>query len=235
MTGNLGRNQAQAHETLLLGFMRTNKETNKLSNNWDGFGLDWLPTCNHKLKYPYHFTHNASILKGPGPYPVDLVPQKYLIFGLFVGTQLPEIPFIESSSTSAWLLNPLECSPQKQNGWTLRFCFWGWIMWKMYNKTIIEFGFHMISWIIKTSCLCYLPQPSASADNRDLGFDNSWYHAQPHPIIVYYRRGGIYPLDIVCYPLFEQSANFDVSNNDVTAFWARKRKVSLSAKEINAV
>ena len=53
----------------------------------------------------------------------------------------------------------------------------------MYNKTIIEFGFRMISWIIKTSCLYYLPQPSASADNRDLGFDNSWYHAQPHPII----------------------------------------------------
>ena len=57
----------------------------------------------------------------------------------------------------------------------------------MYNKTIIEFGFRMISWIIKTSCLCYLPQPSASADNTDLGFDNSWYHAQPHPIIVYYN------------------------------------------------
>ena len=37
-----------------------------------------------------------------------------------------------------------------------------------------------------TSCLCYLPQPSASADNTDLGFDNSCYHAQPHPIIVYY-------------------------------------------------
>ena len=82
-------------------------------------------------------------------------------------------------------------SPQKQNGWTLRFCFWGWIMWKMYNKTIIEFGFHMISWIIKTSCLCYLPQPSASADNTDLGFDNSWYHAQPHPIIVYYQNRGL--------------------------------------------
>ena len=46
----------------------------------------------------------------------------------------------------------------------------------MYNKTIIEFGFRMISWIIKTSCLYY----------TDLGFDNSWYHAQPHPIIVYY-------------------------------------------------
>ena len=56
---------------------------------------------------------------------------------------------------------------------------------KMYNKTIIEFGFCMISWIIKTLCLYYLPQPSASGDNTDLGFDNSWYHAQPHPIIVY--------------------------------------------------
>ena len=32
--------------------------------------------------------------------------------------------------------------------------------------------------------LCYLPKPTASADNIDLGFDNSWYHAQPHPIII---------------------------------------------------
>ena len=62
---------------------------------------------------------------------------------------LADIAFIMSSSTSAWLQSPLECSPQKQNGWTLRFCFWGWIMWKMYNKTIIEFSFRMISWIIK--------------------------------------------------------------------------------------
>ena len=96
-----------------------------------------------------------------------------------------DIAFIMSISTSAWLLSHLECSSQKQNGWTLRFCFWGWIMWKIYNKTIIEFGFRMISWITKTSWLCYLPQPSASADNTDLGFDNSWYHAQTHPIIVY--------------------------------------------------
>ena len=81
-----------------------------------------------------------------------------------------DIAFIMSSSKSAWLLSPLECSPQKQNDQMLRFCFWGWIMWKMYNKTIIEFGFRMISWIIKTSCLCYLSQPSASADNTDLGF-----------------------------------------------------------------
>ena len=50
----------------------------------------------------------------------------------------------------------------------------------MYNKTITEFGFRMISWIIKTPCLCYLPKPI------DLGFDNSWYHAPSHPIIVYY-------------------------------------------------
>ena len=97
-----------------------------------------------------------------------------------------DIAFIMSSSTSTWLLSPLECSPQKQTGWTLRFCFWGWMMWKMCNKTIIELGFRMISWIIKTSCLCYLPQPSASADNTALGFHNSWYHVQPHPIIVYY-------------------------------------------------
>ena len=76
------------------------------------------------------------------------------------------------------------CFPQKQNGWTLRFCFWGWIMWTMYNKTIIEFGFRMISWIIKTSCLCYLPKPKAEADSTDLGFDYPWYHAQPHPIII---------------------------------------------------
>ena len=27
-----------------------------------------------------------------------------------------DIAFITSSSTSAWLLSPLECSPQKQNG-----------------------------------------------------------------------------------------------------------------------
>ena len=39
-----------------------------------------------------------------------------------------DIACIMSSSTSASLPRPLECSPQKQNSWTLRFCFWGWIM-----------------------------------------------------------------------------------------------------------
>ena len=42
-----------------------------------------------------------------------------------------DIAFIMSSSTFAWLLSRLECSRQKQNGWTLPFCFWGWIMWKI--------------------------------------------------------------------------------------------------------
>ena len=142
-----------------------------------------------------------------------------------------DIAFIMPSSTSAWLLSPLECS-QKQNGWTLRFCFRGWIMWKMCNKTIIIIAYVIcriiiiiiayvicriiiiiayvicriiiiiiayVIWIIKTSCLCYRPPPSASADNTDLGFDNSasadntdlsfdnsWYHPHPHPIFVYY-------------------------------------------------
>ena len=64
-----------------------------------------------------------------------------------------DIAFIMSSSTSAWLLSPLECSPQKQNGWTLRFCFWGWIMSKMYNKTInwIRFS-HDIMNYYSTNC-----------------------------------------------------------------------------------
>ena len=41
----------------------------------------------------------------------------------------------------------------------------------------------MILQIIKTSALYYLAQPTASADNTDLGLDNLRYHAQPHPII----------------------------------------------------
>ena len=58
----------------------------------------------------------------------------------------------------------------------------------MYNKTIIGFGFRMISRIIQTSV--YVIRLSfASADNTiDLGLNNSWYHAQPHPIIAYSRR-----------------------------------------------
>ena len=71
----------------------------------------------------------------------------------------------------------LEKNPFRGGGMDI---FWNY---KMYNKTIIEFGFRMISWIIKTSCLCYLLKPRAEADNTaDLGFENSWYHAQPHPI-----------------------------------------------------
>ena len=49
-----------------------------------------------------------------------------------------DIAFIMSSSTSTWLLSPLECSPLKQNGWMLRFCFWGWIMWKCIIKQLLN-------------------------------------------------------------------------------------------------
>jgi hypothetical protein len=55
----------------------------------------------------------------------------------------------------------------------------------MYNKTIIGFGFRMTLRIIQTSVNVILLS-FASADNIDLCLNNSWYHAQPHPIIVYY-------------------------------------------------
>ena len=136
-----------------------------------------------------NFSHNSFIQKRKrsvqpfcfwGEHSKGLSNQADVELDMVNAISAADIAFIMSSSSSAWLLSPLECSSQKQNGWTLRFCFSGWIMWKMYNKTIIEFSFRMISWIIKTSFLCYLPQPSASADNTDLGFYNSWYHAQPH-------------------------------------------------------
>ena len=38
--------------------------------------------------------------------------------------------------------------------------------------------------IIIKALVCYLPQPSSSADNTNFGLDNYRYHAQPHPIIV---------------------------------------------------
>ena len=36
-----------------------------------------------------------------------------------------------------------------------------------------------------TSCLFYRPRPKAEAADIDLGFDNSEFHVQPHPITVY--------------------------------------------------
>ena len=59
-----------------------------------------------------------------------------------------DIAFIMSSSTSAWLLSPLECSPRKQNGRTLRFCFWGWFL-----HDIMNFCFCMISPRVCVICL----------------------------------------------------------------------------------
>ena len=50
------------------------------------------------------------------------------------------------------------------------------IVWKMYNRTIDEFGFRMISWIIKP-CACII---CGATQTMIL-----WYHAQPHPTIAY--------------------------------------------------
>ena len=36
----------------------------------------------------------------------------------------------------------------------------------------------------------------SSADNFDLGLDKSWYHVQPHPIIVKYIRSSVSPNDL---------------------------------------
>ena len=54
----------------------------------------------------------------------------------------------------------------------------------MYNETIIGNGFRMISRVIQTS-VKVTRLSFALADNFHLGLNNSKYHAQPHPIIVY--------------------------------------------------
>ena len=56
----------------------------------------------------------------------------------------------------------VQCLPGYQAPWSV-----------LLGNRMAELGFRMISWIIKTSCLYYLPQPSASADNTDLSFDNT--------------------------------------------------------------
>ena len=58
-----------------------------------------------------------------------------------------DIAFIMSSSTSAWLLSPLECSPQKQNSRMLRFCFWGWICIYVLNYSFNSFNSLLNSFI----------------------------------------------------------------------------------------
>ena len=46
----------------------------------------------------------------------------------------------------------------------------------MYNKQLLNEAEHYIKNYPDQSP-CYLPKPSASADNIDLGQDNSWYYA----------------------------------------------------------
>ena len=66
-----------------------------------------------------------------------------------------DIAFIMSSPMSAWLLSPLECSPQKQNGWTPCFCFWGWIMWKCIIKQLLNSVFAWYHELPKP-CVCVI-------------------------------------------------------------------------------
>ena len=101
--------------------------------------------------------------------------------------------YIENTYTTLWRHTNLCCLCQMQN--TNGLCQnskYKWLLQgkgsqiQINNKTIIEFGFRSIWGIIKASVLCYLPQPSASADNTNLCLNNSSYPTRPHSIIVYY-------------------------------------------------
>ena len=78
-----------------------------------------------------------------------------------------DITFIMSSSTSAMLLKPLGVFSSCRNKMTE--CFTSVSEDKLCEKCIIK---QLLNSVFAL-CLCYLPQPSASADNTDLGFDNS--------------------------------------------------------------
>ena len=76
-----------------------------------------------------------------------------------------DITFVMSSSTSAWLLSPLECSPQMAESFASVFED------ELCEKCIIKQLLNSVfAWYHELS-------------KPDLGFDNSRYHAQPHPII----------------------------------------------------
>jgi hypothetical protein len=69
---------------------------------------------------------------------------------------------------------------------------------------------------------CYLPQPSASADNIDLGLNNSGYPnpAQPHPIIVNsirkmlqkYILNTVYNYKLLKYTTYLKRADCSINN-----------------------
>ena len=58
--------------------------------------------------------------------------------------------------------------------------------WWSNDKTIIELGYHKISWFASVSQINYLPRPSASEIIELLATDKSQYFARPRPIIVNY-------------------------------------------------
>ena len=53
--------------------------------------------------------------------------------------------------------------------------------WWSNDKTIIELGYHKISWFVSVSQINYLPQPLASPQIDMLAIDKSQYFAQPRP------------------------------------------------------
>ena len=67
-----------------------------------------------------------------------------------------DIAFIMSSSKFAWLPSPLKCSPQKQNGWMLCLCFFGW---GCVIKQLLNSVFARKIWKLSRPRAChYLPQ-----------------------------------------------------------------------------
>ena len=58
-----------------------------------------------------------------------------------------------------------------------------------------------IKQLLNSVCAWYheLSKPRVCVICTDLGFDNSWYHAQPHAIIVYYQY---FPQDLTPAPTF---------------------------------
>ena len=53
--------------------------------------------------------------------------------------------------------------------------------WWSNDKTIIELGYHKISWFASVSQINYLPKPKALTNQWQLATDKSRYFAQPRP------------------------------------------------------
>ena len=93
------------------------------------------PNSTIVLLYIFHIIHSQKQKQsvqlfcfwGRGEHYKGLSNQADIELDMINAISAADVAFIISSSASAWLLSPLECSPQKQSGRTLRFCFWGWL------------------------------------------------------------------------------------------------------------